>query len=184
VAIKPSKRLNKTRTYRNRLMPATEPNLISIMNLIVVLIPLILWGSKQANFGLLEYLPPPAEGTGSILPQEETRMELPELALRINLGQQRFVIGYRIADYDTSFEIAPDETGTFDFKELSRQLLAIKKNVVGTPPRFRDSEEVMISALAVTDFQTVVSTLDATRDIWIGGRQETLFPLPVLGQLW
>lgn len=184
MAIKPSKRLLKTRSFRNRLTPATEPNLISIMNLIVVLIPLILWVTKETNFGLLQYLPPPAEGVGETLPQEQAKMELPDLALRINLGQQRFLIGYRVADHDTSFEIGPDETGNYDFKELSRQLLEIKKNVVGTPPKFRDSDEVMISALAVTDFQTVVSTLDATRNISVAGRQETLFPLPILGQLW
>jgi hypothetical protein len=165
-------------------MPVTEPNLMPIMNLMVVLIPLILWATKYMNFGLLQYLPPAAEGMGTMLPQEEVKMELPELALRINLGQQRFLIGYRVADHDTSFEIAPSETGNYDFGELSRQLLTIKKNVVGVPPQYRDSNEIMISALATTDFQTIVSTLDASRDVWVGDHRETLFPLPVLGQLW
>ena len=110
--------------------------------------------------------------------------DLPVLALRINIADQKFLIGYRIAEYDTSFEIEPTETGGYDFMELSRQLLAIKKNIVGDPPTFRDAEEVMISAVANTDFQTIVSTLDATRDIWVGDHRENLFPLPVLGQLW
>jgi biopolymer transport protein ExbD len=186
VAIKPSKKKEKTRSYRNRVMPLTEPNLMPIMNLIVVLIPLILMTSKLLNFSVLEYLPPPSQNIGeAILPsEEEATKDLPFLALRINLADRRFLIGYRVADFDTSFEVGPTETGDYDFKELSRQLFAIKENIVGDPPKFRDNKEVMISAVANTDFQTIVSTLDATRDIWVGDHRETLFPLPVLGQLW
>jgi biopolymer transport protein ExbD len=165
-------------------MPVAEPNLLPVMNLIVVLIPLILWATKFLNFGFLQYLPPAAQGESAGLPQERLRTELPDLALRINVGEQRFVVGYRVLDRDTSFEIAPNETGRYDFTELSRQLLAIKKNIVGSPAKYADADEVMISALAATDFQTVVSTLDAARDIHVGDHSETLFPLPVLGQLW
>jgi biopolymer transport protein ExbD len=185
VAIKPSKKKEKTASYRVRITPMTEPNLMPVMNLMVVLIPLILVTSRLLNLSTLEYLPPPSEEMGAVaLPGEEAQMELPMLALRINVADNRFVIGYRVAEYDTSFEIQPTETGQYDFKELSRQLLAVKHSVVGDPPRYRDHDEVMISAVANTNYQTVISTLDATRDIWVGDHREKLFPLPVLGQLW
>jgi biopolymer transport protein ExbD len=186
VAIKPSKKKDKTRSYRIRVMPLTEPNLMPIMNLILVLVPMILVTSKLLNLSVLEYLPPPSSAMSEAnLPQEEAAtVELPTFALRINIANDRFQIGYRVTDYDTSYEVEPTETGVYDFKELSRQLLAIKKNIVGDPPQYRDANEVMISAVANADFQTIVSTLDATRDIWVGDHRETLFPLPVLGQLW
>ena len=186
MAIKPSKKKEKTRSYRIRVLPMTEPNLMPIMNLMVVLIPLILVTSKLLNYSVLEYLPPPSQDMGAVaLPEEgEAIQELPVLALRINIADQRFLVGYRVAKYDTSFEIAPTETGGYDYVELSRQLLAIKRNVVGDPPRYSDAREVMISAVENTNFQTIVSTLDASRDVWVGDHREMLFPLPVLGQLW
>ena len=185
MAIKPSLKKEKTGSYRRRLLPMTEPNLMPIMNLIVVLIPLILVTSKLINLSILQYLPPPSEGLGTpVLPQEEVPQELPALALRVNLADNRFLIGYQVADHDTSFEIAPTETGRYDFKELSLQLYTIKQNVIGEPPRYRDYEEIMISAVANTDFQTIVSAMDHTRNVWIGDHRETLFRLPVLGQLW
>ncbi len=185
MAIKPSLKKEKTGNYRRRVQPLTEPNLMPIMNLIVVLIPLILVTSKLINLSILQYLPPPSEGIGaSVLPQEEAQQELPVLALRVNLADYRFLIGYQVVDHDTSFEIAPTETGRYDFKELSRQLFTIKQNIVGDPPRYRDHEEIMISAVANTDFQTIVSTMDHARNIWVGDHRETLFSFPVLGQLW
>ena len=185
MAIKPSLKKEKTGSYRRRVQPLTEPNLMPIMNLIVVLIPLILVTSKLINLSILQYLPPPSEAIGaSILPQEASQRELPALALRVNLANARFLVGYQVADHDTSFEIAPTETGLYDFNELSRQLFAIRQNVIGDPPRYRDHEEIMISAVANTDFQTIVSTMDHTRNIWVVDHRETLFRLPILGQLW
>lgn len=185
MAIKPSLKKEKTGSYRRRVLPMTEPNLMPIMNLIVVLIPLILVTSKLINLSILQYLPPPSAGPStSALPQEEAPQELPALALRVNLADNRFLIGYQVADHDTSFEIAPTETGQYDFKELSLQLYTIKQNIIGDPPLYRDHEEIMISAVANTDFQTIVSTMDHARNIWVGDHRETLFRLPILGQLW
>ena len=99
MAIKPSLKKEKTRSYRIRVTPMTEPNLMPIMNLIVVLIPLILVTSKLLNLSVLEYLPPPSPEVGAVvLPQEDaTSVDLPVLALRINIANERFHLGYRIA---------------------------------------------------------------------------------------
>ncbi|RMD95082.1 MAG: biopolymer transporter ExbD [Calditrichaeota bacterium] len=153
-----------------------EPNLTPIMNLMVVLIPLLLTSAEFIKIGSLELNLPPAAGPvreAMQKPQEKTRT----LDLTVSITQEGFYISSALAVLrpkdGTGPSIPKKADGSFDFDQLSKKLLEIKEKAEG---KFPDLENIIIQAEPEIDYQTLVSTMDASRSIIIDHRRLILFP--------
>ena len=153
-----------------------EPNLTPVMNLMVVLIPLLLSSAEFIKIAILELNLPPAAG-----PVQQTLQKPQESARTLDLTVSVTGDGFYISS--TLAVLQPDSAntptipvladGSFDFEALSQKLLEIKQEADG---KFPDSQQIIIQAEPVIDYQTLVSTMDASRAIRINDRLVTLFP--------
>ena len=152
-----------------------EPNLTPIMNLMVVLIPLLLTSAEFIKIGSIELNLPPA--AGPIIPGEETREKIRTLDLTVSITSEGFYISSALAvlrpkdGKGPSIPKKPD--GSYDFEALSRMLLEIKQKAEG---KFPDLENIIIQAEPDVDYQTLVSTMDASRSIKLENGRLPLFP--------
>ncbi len=175
MAFKPSK--------RKRRPDAVEPelNLTPIMNLMVVLIPLLLTSAEFIKLGIIEINLPPAAGATmtsvSKMPQEVEK----KLDLTVTVTDQGFYIASSAAvalGQNGEGPTIPKETNGYDYKKLSDYLYRIKKKADGI---FKDSNRVIILAEPSIKYQTVVSTMDASRSVKVDGKLKPLFPDVSLG---
>jgi len=170
MAYRPSKR----RTYGSEWV---HTNITPMMNLMVVLIPLLLTSAEFVRLGVIELnLPPAALGPeGKMLaelPQEERR----KLDLTVTITDRGFFISSSLAVLGGLREGEPSIpllNGEYDFPSLSVKLFEIKKRAVN---HFPDSDRIILMAEPEVDYQTVVSTMDASRSIRVNGKVEILFP--------
>lgn len=198
MAFKPSQK-------RSREEQSTEINITPIMNLMVVLIPLLLSASKFTELALLEYLPP-AEGApveAGAAPSEESDANTEKINLLLNLVETGIQVSIfqSVEEGPNFYEIPVIASGDYNWETLKDSLWSIKQTHVGEPTgidtvvveatgksteiatyRVLDGEEVSITAVASTTFQTVIKVMDACRYITIGNEQKTLFPLTILKQ--
>ncbi|MDQ7051655.1 MAG: biopolymer transporter ExbD [candidate division KSB1 bacterium] len=153
-----------------------EPNLTPVMNLMVVLIPLLLTSAEFIKIGSIELNLPPAAGpvkTVSEKPQEKVK----NLDLTVSITDEGFYISSALAVLRPKSGAGPSipkkPDGSFDFQALSEKLYEIKQKAQG---KFPDLENIIIQAEPGIDYQTLVSTMDASRTISINHRQVVLFP--------
>lgn len=167
--------------YRPSLRRSTEEqnvelNLTPIMNLMVVLIPLLLTSAQFIKIGIIELNLPPASGAAGVAgdrPAEEFRT----LDLTVSITDQGFYITNSLSNKTPPTHQGPTiplkANGDHDYDELSRLLHQLKSE---TSEAFRDSDAIVIQAERDVDYQTLVSTMDATRSIRIDGHSHKLFP--------
>lgn len=153
-----------------------EPNLTPIMNLMVVLIPLLLTSAEFIKIGSIELNLPPAAGPvrqAIEKPQEKTR----NLDLTVSITDEGFYISSALAVLRPKGGEGPSiprkEDGTYDFEALSQKLWEIKQKAEG---KFPDLDNIIIQAEPDIDYQTLISTMDASRSIKIDHRRLSLFP--------
>ncbi|MFQ5602144.1 MAG: ExbD/TolR family protein [bacterium] len=168
MAYRPS--LRRTRV----IVEEAEPNMTPIMNLMVVLIPLLLSSAQLIRLSVIELNLPPAKGAKSLETTQNKEKEL-KLDLAVTITDQGFYVSSSQAilknrDHGPSI---PLKNGQFDYALLTKQLYEIKKKAKG---RFKDTDSVIIQAEASIDYQTLVSTMDATRMIKLDGEIIGLFP--------
>ncbi len=150
-----------------------EPNMTPIMNLMVVLIPLLLSSAELIRISVIELNLPPAKGAKAVETPKPEEKEL-TLDLAVTITDKGFYLSSSAAILKTrGGPSLPKKNGEYDFQSLSLRLLEIKKKAMG---RFTDTESIIIQAEPEIDYQTVVSTMDATRSITIDGNQYSLFP--------
>jgi len=180
VAFKPSAK-------RTKPPDNVDLNMTPVMNLMVCLIPLLLYGAKFTEFALLQYLPP-AEAAESGAGAEETPNE-PDQKLpteKLNLLVNLIDTGIQISAFQTVepgpyfYEIPLKPDGSYDWKTLNDSLTSMKTNIVGPAIgkktvfneadstyrevdayKYADGAEVSITALGTTRFQTVINLMDA-----------------------
>lgn len=153
-----------------------EANITPMMNLMVVLIPLLLTSAEFVRLGVIELnLPPTALGPqGEVLaeiPQEEVK----KLDLTVTITDRGFFLSSSMAVLagDQAGEPSiPLVNGEYDFNTLSVKLLELKSKA----SEFPDSEQIIIMAEQDIDYQTIISTMDATRSYIVGDQEFTLFP--------
>lgn len=152
-------------------------NITPMMNLMVVLIPLLLTSAEFVKLGVIELnLPPTAVG-----PEASTLAELPEeerrnLDLAVTITNEGFFISSSLAVLGGEREEEPTiplVNGAYDYRALSMKLYEIKKRA---KERFPDFDQIILMAEPDIDYQTLVSTMDATRSVRVGERVELLFP--------
>ena len=154
-----------------------QTNITPMMNLMVVLIPLLLTSAEFVKLGVIELnLPPAAQGVEGQLLSQLPQEEMKRLDLSVIITDRGFFISSSFAVLSGEQEDEPSVPligGSFDFESLSTKLYEVKKRAEN---RFPDSNQIVIIAKPHIDYQTLVSTMDATRMIQINGRQEILFP--------
>lgn len=150
-----------------------EPNLTPVMNLMVVIIPLLLTSAQYIKISVIELNLPPAVGASKVKVEKPKETEL-KLDLAVTITNQGFFLSSAAAILRTEQGPSiPKVNDQYDFNQLSQRLFEIKQKVVG---RFMDTESIIIQAEPEIDYQTLVSTMDASRSILVNGQEITLFP--------
>ncbi len=194
---------------RKAVTQNVEPNILPIMNLIVVLVPMLLSVAEFVHLSLLVYLPPPvedvAESEGEGSGGEQGGGEAMELNLLLNANDSGFEIslfGETKGDNFKMINKLPD--GEYDFDALHEELVRVKKEVVGAPIRteesidsktgkkvllevfkYSDAQRIKISARGDLPWQVLVKIIDSARDYKEEDSpiKKPLFPTPMLGQI-
>lgn len=158
---------------RTHKMESVEPNLTPVMNLMVVIIPLLLTSAQLIKLSVLELNLPPAAGTKSEQTKPDKESEL-KLDLAITITDNGFILssaaGILRSEQGPSI---PKVNGEYDYDLLTERLYEIKQKAAG---RFTDTESIIIQAEPDIDYQTLVSTMDASRAITVEDREISLFP--------
>jgi biopolymer transport protein ExbD len=176
VAYRPSKRRQSESEW-------TEPNITPMMNLMVVLIPLLLSTAEFVRLGVIEINLPPAAVESQDAPL------LARLDLAVTITDRGFFIssnlgvlsGARTGEPTIPLIRSPGDSLVHDYAALSQRLYEIKQKMrevvrgrgaVGFP----DSSQIIITAEPAILYQTVISTMDAARQVERDGRWLSLFP--------
>ncbi|TDI79078.1 MAG: hypothetical protein E2O79_10875 [Caldithrix sp.] len=156
---------------RSRENESTEPNMTPIMNLMVVLIPLLLSSAQLIKISVIELNLPPAAGAQMDKPKEKQL----KLDLAVTITDQGFYISSSSAVMQKKKKgpSIPKVDGEYDYELLTKTLYSIKKKAAG---RFNDMTAIVIQAEPKVAYQTLVSTMDATRSIKVDNNRVLLFP--------
>ncbi len=156
---------------RSRQNENTEPNMTPIMNLMVVLIPLLLSSAQLIRLSVIELNLPPAAGAQMDKPKEKQL----KLDLAVTITDQGFYISSSSAVMQKKKKgpSIPKVNGEYNYELLAKTLYSIKKKATG---RFKDTNSIVIQAEPKVAYQTLVSTMDATRSIKVDNNRVLLFP--------
>ena len=170
MAYRPSKRAKHGSEW-------VHTNITPMMNLMVILIPLLLTSAEFVKLGVIELnLPPAAVGPEGQMLSEMPQEDMKRLDLSISVTDRGFFISssYDVLQGDIEGEPSiPLVNDIYDFQALTMKLYEIKQKAEN---RFPDANQIIIIAEQDIDYQTLVSTMDATRLIKINGINEILFP--------
>ncbi len=192
---------------RKREEEDIELNITPIMNLMVVLIPLLLSAAQLTELSLLEYLPPAesatAEDAGAPAEEPKGGGKTDKLSLLVNIAEE----GIQVSMFQTVeegkffYEIPKKVDGSYNWETLNDSLWSIKQNIVGEPIgtekvqdeitgemkevpkyKFKDGEEVSITAMGVTPFQIIVEAMDKCKYRVENKEIKPMFPVAMLKQ--
>ena len=152
-----------------------DVNLTPVMNLMVVLIPLLLSSAQFIKIGVIDLNLPPAVGAQGVATEAPKEAEK-KLDLAITITNEGFYISSSLAILKGKEEgpsITKLENDEYNFEELSKRLFEVKKRAIGA---FADTDKIIIQAEPEINYQILVSTMDAARDIIVDDKLYTLFP--------
>ncbi len=158
-----------------------------VMNLMVVLIPILLYSAEFVKLSIRELnLPPAASGQGqqeNQLKEQQKRFQLTVIIARegIYIGNKA---GYLSGDAEIGDEpVVPVlEDGSYDFKLLQQKLLEIKEKIKDQD--FVDEKSIIISAGRDIEYKHIIKVIDYVtiyRDE--EGNEQELFPQVNIGQV-
>jgi biopolymer transport protein ExbD len=152
-------------------------NITPMLNLMVILIPLLLNSAEFVRLGVIELnLPPAAVGANGQMLEDLPLEEIVHLDLTVTITDQGFFISSSMAvlgGVEEGQPSIPKVNGEYNFNMLSMQLYQIKQKA---GYRFPDSDRIILMAEPEVDYQTVVSTMDASRSLLYDGEMIELFP--------
>lgn len=159
-----------------------------VMNLMVVLIPILLYSAEFVKLSIRELNLPPASRSGdSRAPGEEVEKEK-RFQLTVILSKTGVYIGNRAgyltgeATTENEPTIAINTDGTYDFAELQSKLGEIKEAIKGKG--FVDDKSVIISAEADIEYKHIIKLIDfVTVYEDSTGTEQELFPQINIGQV-
>ncbi len=150
-----------------RKIEAEEPNLIPIMNLMVILIPMLLLNYHFITLAMLN-TSLPASGEGAPEQQQQKKKEeKPRLNLTITITDKGFFIagagGVLVKGKGPTIPLKTDDPNIpqwkrYDYDKLNEELIKIKK-------KFPYEQDVIIAAEPNIKYQTIISTMDAVRKV-------------------
>jgi hypothetical protein len=150
-------------------------NLIPIMNLVLCLIPLVLFKTQLVKIGMIN-VSAPKVGPASTKPQEEDKDKKP-LGLTVALSKDGFLLKATGADLSTVFEGQGDASGvkipmkaddysnkdgdvkkvtTYNYIELYKKLLTLRE-------MYEDDKLLTLTAEPELEFKFLIRTMDIVR---------------------
>lgn len=159
-----------------------------VMNLMVVLIPILLYSAEFVKLSVRELnLPTSSSGQGI---GEQNKPDEPEkrLYLTVLISKRGYYIGtrggYLSGEGKTEDEpsIPLNEDGSYNHEELQQKLIELKEKVQGQG--FADENSAIISAEADIPYKDIIKVMDyitVYRDE--EGNQQPLFPQVNIGQV-
>ncbi len=126
-----------------------ELNITSFMNLMIVLVPVLLLNMVFASTAILEIKLPP----GASNPDDPKKNEQIELIIRKDHMMLNFPAGVAMSQF-------PVENGQYNYKKLTDQLKLLKDHFRNQD---KEKKDILILAEPDTNYQTIVSTMDAVR---------------------
>ena len=169
MAFKPSKRSSRT-------IEEVEINMTPVMNLMVVLIPLLLSSAVYVKIGVIDLNLPPAVGT-SVSQLEAPKEVEKKLDLAVTVTEEGFYISSSIEIVRSANDPGPSillsDSGSYNFSALAEKLLEIKKEAL---KKFSDTENIVIQAEPDINYQLLIDTMDAAREIIVDKQKFVLFP--------
>ena len=150
-------------------------NLVPIMNLVLCLIPLVLFKTQLVKIGMVN-VSAPKVGPASTKPQEEDKDKKP-LGLTVALSKDGFLLKATGADLSTIFEGQGDASGvkipmktedysnkdgdvekltTYDYIELYKKLLTLRE-------MYEDDKLLTLTAEPELEFKYLIRTMDVVR---------------------
>lgn len=162
----------------------SEPNLLPMMNLMVVLIPVLLSAAEFIKIGMLE-IDLPTGGGGGSTGLEETPQEMEQkLGLKLFVTKSGFTIANDFVVIKDSASndgpTIPLKDGKYDYEALHSQLLEISEKYGS---KFKDGKSIKIAADSSIVFQTLVTTIDNARIARVNGKTIVMFPQVNFGKL-
>lgn len=166
-----------------------------VMNLMVVLIPILLYSAEFVKLSIRELnLPPAASADQNGNNQQNANTEQEQrFSLTVIISKKGFYIGnsagYLTGDAATQTEgdnreptIPLMEDGSYDYNTLLSKLKEIKEKVNGQG--FVDEKSVIISAEADVAYKHIIKIIDyVTVYVDAEGNQQELFPQINIGQV-
>ncbi len=182
MAFKPSQRShNKIKEIPLDIRP--------VMNLMVVLIPILLYSAEFVKLSIRELNLPPASAAGQ-RPGEQKQEKEKRFGLTVMISKEGFYIGnkegYLSSEGEEQTEGQPTipvlEDGSYDFEKLQKKLLEIKEKIENQG--FVDEKSVIISAEADIAYKHIIKAIDyVTVYTDENGDQQELFPQINIGQI-
>ncbi len=150
-----------------REIKSQEPNLIPIMNLMVILIPMLLLNYHFITLAMLN-TSLPASGEGAAENQQKKKKEeKPRLNLTISITDKGFIIagagGVLVKGKGPTIPLKTTDPNVpqwkrYNYKALNEELIKIKK-------KYPYEQDAIIAAEPNIKYQTIISTMDATRKV-------------------
>jgi len=157
-----------------------------VMNLMVVLIPLLLSGAEMLKLSVIEIDLPPTSGASTTGEQTPPQEKQKALGLKIAITKGGFSLA--TASAIMSGEAAGGPTiplkadGKFDYAELKKKLIEVKKLIVDKG--FKDKDTAVITASADIEYQMIIDVMDVIQKYKDDqGNMQPLFPQINFGQV-
>jgi len=181
MAYKPSQR-------RHTKLEEIPLDIRPVMNLMVVLIPILLYSAEFVKLSIRELNLPPASSGESIGEEEKPKETENRLFLTILISKRGFYVGSRggfltgEAKEEDEPSIPKNEDGTYNYQQLQESLILLKEKIAGKG--FADDKSAIISAEADVPYKDIVKLMDYI-SIYTDpeGNQKVLFPQINIGQV-
>jgi biopolymer transport protein ExbD len=164
--------LGRLAQSRRRPLPDEAIHIVALWNLMIILIPFLLLSAVFSQTSILNlYLPPPPADAGAAPPPSAVAQPVVSIVRD----------GYLLSDGATVVAAVPlDAAGQHQPGKLTELLLQVKR---GLPDRL----DLVILSDAATPYETLVQTMDASREALIE-RDGRMVPIPLfpnisLGQI-
>ncbi len=161
-----------------------------VMNLMVVLIPILLYSAEFVKLSIRELNLPPAKAAGQGPGQQKQEKEK-RFGLTVIISKDGFYIGNKSGYLSAEGEeqaakgqptIPVLEDGSYDFDALQKKLLEIKTKIENQG--FVDEKSVIISAEADIPYKYIIKAIDyVTVYTDENGDEQELFPQINIGQI-
>ncbi|MCD6115815.1 biopolymer transporter ExbD [bacterium] len=170
MALRPSRKLK-------HMHEVLHTDITPMMNLMVVLIPLLLTSAEFVRLGVIELnLPSASQGPISSKINKTPQEAVKKLDLAVTITDKGFYISSSMAVLSGKDKGEPSialKDGKYDFEGLTKKLYEIKMK---SKDRFPDTDKIIIMAEPNIDYQTLVSTMDASRAIKLNEEYQDIFP--------
>ncbi len=169
----------RARKDESRQPKAGAPDLVPIMNLVTILIPFLLLSVTFVNLAVVDSTLP------AISPIPSDTVEADKLRMMVAITDQGFIVrgNSPLLEGDPEAEARGQSIdrltdGAYPFTELTDLMVQLKSE-------YPDEANVVLIPEDVVDYDTIVGTMDATRDWTPPGAtvKELLFPVVSLGSV-